>query len=170
MSATTIRRKIDTGEFEAERVVRPQGTAFLVKVRTDEPPRADDTPQTPHEAPDTHQDAPIGAALLAIVGPLIGQLDSQRQTIERQADQLVSQAETIGALRAENDMLRASHSTLTASTAPESPNRLWEPSPIPSPLPWPLPPHPNVGALAPWVLTLLATGLAVVLLVLLVPQ
>ena len=57
LSATTIRRKIDTGELEAERVARPQGTAFLVKVPGDAPSRAENVPQTPPEAPETHQDA-----------------------------------------------------------------------------------------------------------------
>jgi hypothetical protein len=121
MSATTIRRKIDVGELEAERVVRPQGTAFLVKVPADEPPRADDAPQTPQEAPETHQDAPIGAAaLVAVVGPLVAQIDALRLTVERQADQLVSQAGTIGRLEAELAAAHAARSSLEAPGGPAS--------------------------------------------------
>src|SRR5688500_15290961 len=55
LSATTIRRKIDAGELEAERVARPQGTAFLVRVPADEPPRAEDAPRAPQEAPGTRR-------------------------------------------------------------------------------------------------------------------
>jgi hypothetical protein len=46
----------------------------------------------------------IGTSL----GPLVGQLDAQRQTIERQADTIREQAEAIGELRAQNRALLAS--------------------------------------------------------------
>jgi hypothetical protein len=120
LSATTIRRKIDAGELEAERVARPQGTAFLVKVPGDEPSRAGDALQTPQEAPGTRQDAPGRAdSLAAVLVPLVAQIDALRQTVERQADQLVSQAETIGQLRAELAAERAK-SPLDASTGAQS--------------------------------------------------
>jgi hypothetical protein len=61
----------------------------------------------------------IRATLTPIIGPLVAELAASRQTIERQADQLVSQAETIGTLRAEVDALRASQQPQAASTAPE---------------------------------------------------
>jgi serine/threonine protein kinase HipA of HipAB toxin-antitoxin module len=102
LSATTIRRRIDAGELEAERVVRPQGTAFLVKlpadasVRTeDELPRATEAPATPTDAPETHQDAPPGAnGVAAVLVPLVAQLAAAHETIR-------AQAETIGGLTAQ---------------------------------------------------------------------
>jgi hypothetical protein len=76
------------------------------------------------------------------------------------ADQLVSQVGTIGTLRAENDALKAAQQPRTASTALDPP----EPPPRPNPMPWPLPPRPNVRALAPWLLGLLAIVVVVGLL------
>ena len=54
LSPTTIRRKIDAGELEAERVIRPQGTAFLVTVPADN----SYAPTTPLRRTRRHQEAP----------------------------------------------------------------------------------------------------------------
>ena len=129
LSATTIRRKIDAGELEAERVVRPQGTAFLVKVPWDAPPRAGDAPASPQDASETNRDAPGGAEqFTSVVLPLIAQIDGLRLAVERQAEQLVSQAETIGRQSAELRHARA---------------RIAELEPAPDPFPRPSPPSPN---------------------------
>jgi excisionase family DNA binding protein len=102
LSPTTIRRKIDAGELEAERVVRPQGTAFLVRVASDEPLRTEETPATPQDVPGTNQDAPAGTEQLAtVVIPLIAQIDGLRQTVDRQADTIRDQAERLGRQGAE---------------------------------------------------------------------
>jgi len=58
MSATTIRRKIEAGELEAERVQRPQGTAFLVKAPGDDhhaPMTRHGRPRSPQERPRTQR-------------------------------------------------------------------------------------------------------------------
>lgn len=47
----------------------------------------------------------IQTTIATVLAPLVGQIDAQRQTIERQADQLVSQAGAIGRLEAENAAL-----------------------------------------------------------------
>jgi len=49
----------------------------------------------------------IQGTLAPIVAPLVAELAASRQANERQAEQLVSMAETIGTLRAENDALEA---------------------------------------------------------------
>jgi hypothetical protein len=49
----------------------------------------------------------IQATLTPIIAPLVGELAASRQTIERQADQLVGLAETIGTFRAEIEALRS---------------------------------------------------------------
>ena len=56
----------------------------------------------------------VRPTIATVLGPLVAEQAALRQTVERQADQLVKQAETIGELRAEK---RA----LLASTAPQSP-------------------------------------------------
>lgn len=54
----------------------------------------------------------VQTTVAAVLGPLVAELAASRQTIERQTDQLVGQAETIGQLRSEN-------AALVASTTPE---------------------------------------------------
>ena len=113
LSATTIRRRIDAGELEAERVVRPQGTAFLVKVPADAPPRAEEAPGTHQDAPGTLQQEPAGTtSLAAVLAPLVAQLAAAGETIERQADQLVHAAEERGRLTAELEAERAARGEL----------------------------------------------------------
>jgi len=139
LSATTIRRKIDAGELEAERVVRPQGTAFLVKVPANEPPRTAEPlqtlqgdPTTPHHAPLTNHDAPPGAEYLAaVVVPLVAQIDALRQTVERQADTIADLREDRGRQAAELDAARAQVSTLEARTASQTGDA---PRELPTPL------------------------------------
>jgi len=118
---------IKRGQLKAERVHRPQGSAYLVTLpghgADDETPtgqpaqdmsRTQGTPTPPTEAMVSLIQTTIGT----ILGPLVGQLDAQRQTIERQAEQLVGQAETIGALRARISTLEASGAPQAVETAP----------------------------------------------------
>jgi len=119
---------IKRGQLKAERVHRPQGSAYLVTLpghgADDETPtgqpaqdmsRTQGTPTPPTEAMVSLIQTTIGT----ILGPLVGQLDAQRQTIERQAEQLVGQAETIGALRARISTLEASGAPQAVETAPD---------------------------------------------------
>jgi len=73
----------------------------------------------------------VGNHLTAVVVPLVAQIDALRQMVERQADELVTYAETIGRLTAENEALKAAQAALTALTAPEPPASTTEP-----PTPW----------------------------------
>jgi excisionase family DNA binding protein len=99
LSATTIRRKIDAGELEAERVTRPQGTVFLVKVPMEEPRTLHDEPVTHGHETATPQDAPGGPdRLAAIVVPLVAQIDALRQSNERQAAEIGELREDRGRL------------------------------------------------------------------------
>ena len=116
LSATMIRRKVTSGELEAERITRPQGEAWLIRVKGDLPPATADPPGVPQEPPGTLQDppgsshhAPPGADVLTVVVvPLLAEVAASRQILERQAQQLVSQAEMIGTLRARIAMLETS--------------------------------------------------------------
>ena len=112
VSPTTVRRMVRAGTLRAERVLRPQGHTFVVLVPTDSQPAATSSHQVSAEArtevPPAEQFAALAASILTpVLGPLIAELAASRQANERQADQLVSQAETIGELRAENRALLA---------------------------------------------------------------
>jgi hypothetical protein len=92
-----------------------------------------------------------------VLGPLVGELAANRQT-------LTDLAGRIGELERENGRLTerlalmAPESCVASNLTPEPP----DPTPeSPQPLPWPLPPHPNVrivGALALVVAVLLVAG------------
>jgi hypothetical protein len=108
----------------------------------------------------------ISASIAPVLAPLVAQLDAHRQTIERQGDQLVSQAETIGRQTAEleraaatvvtlTDELeaeRAARSTPEARTAPQAGDALREPV------------VRRWRMWSPWLLAALAIGAVVVLL------
>ncbi len=106
VSPTTVRRMIKAGTLGVERVLRPQGHTFLVLLPPDIQPAATTRQQVSAEArtevpPSEQIAALIQATLTPIVAPLIAEQAALRQTVERQADQLVGQAETIGRQRAE---------------------------------------------------------------------
>jgi excisionase family DNA binding protein len=107
VSTTTVRRMVKRGQLEGQQVLRPQGTAFVVLLPAEPEHAAEDAAPTRrpsggmargNAAPSEQLTAWSATFLLPLVA-----------TIERQADQLVSQAETIGTLRAERDILRAAH-------------------------------------------------------------
>jgi len=141
VNVVTIRRMIKRGQLEAERVHRPQGSAYLVTLP--QQGAVDDTPKgQPEQDMFRTQGTPtpvaeviasmIQAALTPIIAPLVAELAAVRQAGERkddairaQADQLVAQAETIGELRARVTMLDAEKATLTTPTATQAS----EPSP-----------------------------------------
>lgn len=160
VSPTTIRRMVRAGTLQAERVLRPQGHTFVVLVPTSSQPGAGQQPQVSATARTEQPQAEamvslIQATIATVLGPLVGQLDAQRQTIERQADELKAMARENGRLTERLEALTASHGPGASNLTPETP----DPSPeLRDPFPWPIPPHPNLRALAPWVL------LAVILL------
>lgn len=128
VSPSTVHRRIRSGVLQAERVKRPQGGVWLVHL----PPgttvaAGEPSPPTGTEATAPTAMAPaadalaslIQATLTPIIGPLVAELTASRQTIERQADQLLSQSHTIGRLEAELSAERQAKSALLASTASE---------------------------------------------------
>jgi hypothetical protein len=142
VSASTIRRRIRAGILQVEEARRPQGVVWLVHLPPGTASAATaatidtapvDTAATAQPAPAEAIAAMIQATLTPIIAPLVGQIDAQRQTVERLTDQLMSQAEAIAelredrsrqsgeleALRAENQALRA------AQTSPEPSTPLW---------------------------------------------
>jgi excisionase family DNA binding protein len=137
VSTQTVRRMLRRGQLEGERVHRAQGSAYVVRLPA--PVVAGDTDATPTQQPSPHvsrsnatdQPAPaeamvslIQTTIGTVLGPLVGELAASRQTIERQADQLVSQAETIGELTAENRALAARTAPQDAETQRPVPDSL----------------------------------------------
>jgi hypothetical protein len=123
IGVNTLRRRIAVGQVQAEQVQRPQGCVWRVCLDARHPPidPAEHSPNQESGSTLPHPPTAPAAEALALViqttigtvlAPLVGELTASRQTIERQADQLVSQAGTIGRLEAENAVLRAAQASL----------------------------------------------------------
>jgi hypothetical protein len=138
LSESSVRRLVKAGQLEAERIQRPQGHVWLVKVPA---PSSDQVDQPPDQIA-ASGDAPastlssqpaadaiaamIQATLTPIIGPLVAELGSSRQLVERQADTIREQAEQIGTLRAERDAAQASIlATQTATPSSEPAPAVW---------------------------------------------
>jgi excisionase family DNA binding protein len=111
VTVVTVRRMIKRGELEAERVLRPQGSAYLVTL----PPAAAHGTEdgTVTETPTQNVSRTQGTATelmaawsTAVLAPLVAELAVSRQRIEDLSAQ-------VGELRAENRALEA-------RTAPQS--------------------------------------------------
>jgi excisionase family DNA binding protein len=135
VSDSTLRRLLRAGRLEAQKVERPQGHVWLVKVPAPTGTSSEDPP-IQLGATDGHPPGlPAADAMVSLIqttigtilGPLVGQIDAQRQTIERQADQLVSQAETIGELRATISTLEARTEAQSVEQPTERPGGFWPP-------------------------------------------
>ena len=102
----------------------------------------------------------IQTTIATVLGPLVAEQAALRQTVERQADQLVSQAETLGRVTAERDAARAEVEAVKAAHAPQDAN----PGPeVPAPTTdAPVPLVARLRVLAPWVLVVVILLLVVV--------
>lgn len=127
VSVTTVKRRIRTGALRGEQAQRPQGTVWLVYLDPAATPAVEERPPAASVAATAAATTPAAEAMVSLIqttiatvlGPLVGQIDAQRQTIERQADQLVTQAELIGQLRAELESERRAHSPGASILTPD---------------------------------------------------
>jgi excisionase family DNA binding protein len=98
ISAATVRRRIRDGSLQAERVHRPQGITYVVLVSSNHS-NQDDRSKSNHEeeitarlkqsgAPAEAMVSLIQTTIATVLGPLVGQVDALRQTVERQADRI----------------------------------------------------------------------------------
>jgi len=97
----------------------------------------------------------IQTTIAAVLGPLVGQIEAQRQTIERQSDQLVSQAEQLGQQSAQLVAQAEAIERLTIlapSERPGAPEPEPEPSEpgIPTSAPFPPSSEPSKNAVLWW--------------------
>jgi hypothetical protein len=141
VSASTIRRRIRAGALHVTETHRPQGTVWLVHLPPGVTPAAEaatvdtapvDTTPTAQPTPALAQAEALAsliqATLTPIIAPLVGELAASRQTIERQADQLVSQADLLGRLTAALEARTAPQTVEpTNGEPPDRPLRLWQP-------------------------------------------
>jgi excisionase family DNA binding protein len=124
VSVVTIRRMIKRGQLEAQRVVRPQGSAYLVTVPDDGTEDASPREQPAQNVsrtqgtPEQAITAMIQATLAPVLAPLVAEITASRQTIERQA-------ETIGELRATVATLEARTAAQVVAPPMESAGALW---------------------------------------------
>jgi hypothetical protein len=155
---------IRRGQLEGERVHRPQGSAYLVKLPVDGAAGDTDATATQQPAPNVSRANATPSELMAVwsetfLGPVMA-------TLERTQARVGELEREVGRLSAELAAAQASQQPQAGSGAPESPDPPTEPAPRPSPLPWPLPPTPNIRAAgAALLLAVLAIAAAVVLLV-----
>jgi hypothetical protein len=126
VSVATVRRRIRAGELVAERLIRPQGSAFVVRLPLDASARVGDTYDTEQEpgvTTRTQASAPeamaalIQATLTPIIAPLVAQLDAHRQTVEHQAETIGQLREDRGRLSAELAGAQAEIQALASSAA-----------------------------------------------------
>jgi excisionase family DNA binding protein len=120
VSTATVRRMVKRGQLEGQRVIRPQGSAFLVMLPGDASGVTEDAATTRHGAGVTPRDnASPGAQLAAwsetFMLPLVAALERSQATVREQA-------ETIGTLRSERDAARAENEALRASQQPTTPS------------------------------------------------
>ncbi len=110
VSPATVRRMVKAGTLTGERVVRPQGSAFVVLLHEDASAARHDASATRHDAwrversnasPDGSQETALAAWAVTLMAPLAEANARQHDTIERQATQLVGQAERLGRQGAE---------------------------------------------------------------------
>jgi excisionase family DNA binding protein len=124
VSVVTIRRMIKRGELEAERVIRPQGSAYLVNLPEDGTGTEHDVPFTEQPAQNMFRaqgtpadqmmsliETTITSAVEAAITPLVKELATTHQTVQQQA-------EVIGSLRTENAALLAAQARLEAQPEP----------------------------------------------------
>jgi excisionase family DNA binding protein len=114
LSDSTVRRLVKAGRLEAQQVQRPQGHVWLVKVPASSQQPPEQPPRQIAASPADPSAPPALASWMAsVLEPLVGELSVTRQ-------QLVSQAETIGTLRADLANARATVATLEAQRAPQT--------------------------------------------------
>jgi excisionase family DNA binding protein len=108
VSTQTVRRMVKRGQLEGQRVIRPQGTAFVVTLPGEPMDATDDATVTPHATGNMERDNATPAGQRAtwsetFLVPLVAALE-RSQAIVR------DQAETIGRLTAQLESEKRSHS------------------------------------------------------------
>jgi hypothetical protein len=147
-SPETVRRWIKSGRLQAERVIRPQGTGWLVTLPAT--PACDVGPvmpvTTPQEASSARAHQESGYASTSItsnealhpsstpVTPVI-ELSSLAATVQQQAETIARLTQMLDKVMAELEALRAQNGAVERSGAPQAPDADPSPALLP-PTPW----------------------------------
>ena len=159
VSVATIRRMIRDGRLEGERVIRPQGTAFLVRLPIEASTSHAEASSTDQAARVMTRDNASSADMMmaawsrAVVEPLTRLIEDQQRQLNERAETIGRQAERLSVLEDRLRMLEApelqegpSASNLTAQ-GPEPTEGV--PSEPPEPLA-PDPLLPTTDGRQPW--------------------
>lgn len=128
VSVTTVKRRIRAGSLRGEQAQRPQGMVWLVYLDPAATPSAEERPPAASvaaTAPTTltaQADAMVSliqTTIATVLGPLVGQIDAQRQTIERQADRIAELERENGMLSERLTAPAPAHSPVASNLRPE---------------------------------------------------
>jgi len=149
VSPSTVRRMVKAGRLVGESVLRPQGSAYVVRLPLDvstvtgAPPGTSQMPRGEERSRVSGQETDFSeesvspaermmtawstAVLTPILAPIVAELTATREQLVTQAETIGRQSERVAGLELENTRLsvalraeREARSSLTASTAPES--------------------------------------------------
>ena len=110
VSPATVRRMVKAGRLTGERVIRPQGSAFVVLLPEDASVTPGGASATQHDAwrvkrsnapPDASQETALAAWVVTLMAPLAEANARQHETIERQAGEVADLREQHGRLAVE---------------------------------------------------------------------
>jgi hypothetical protein len=143
---------VKRGQLEGRRVVRPQGTAFVITLPADPMDATDDATATRHATGDVERSNATPASQLVawsetFLVPLVAALERSQATIREQAEELGMTRAERDAARAEVEVLKASQTIQGANPGPEA----LEPT-----TDAPAQHQINPGTLVPWLFTALA--------------
>lgn len=127
ISVNTLRRKLEAGQIQGERVSRPQGYAWRVHLTIQPPSNGQRSQEAPQPATGTLQQPPALALQAEAMGNLVAPLIQQAiaplvQELAAARQQVAGQAEQLGQLHAD---LRHAREELARLQAPQPATSWW---------------------------------------------
>jgi excisionase family DNA binding protein len=120
VSTATVRRMVKRGQLEGQRVIRPQGSAFVVMMPAHASGITEDTTATQQSAGVTSRDNASPVAQLTawsetFLVPLVAALERSQATVREQAETIGRQSERATELERENGRLIAERDAASAA-------------------------------------------------------
>ena len=122
VTVVTVRRMIKRGQLEGERVIRPQGSAYLVTLPVDGTGAERVAESTEHAAQNMSRTDGTPGALMAVwsetlLSPLVARMAEQEATIRGQAEMIGSLTEQVDGRERELDRSSAEIASLSGQLA-----------------------------------------------------